>query len=104
MRRYDLLTTGKPALGKPERGDHHGLFQQPNRRLHAYDGGAPSDPIVGAQNDTLLDGGIGTDTLNVGVSFSSTSDAQIANIENITLRAATTLNLANQTETFTARR
>ena len=53
------------------------------------------------QNDTLLDGGGGTDTLNIGANFTSTSDAQIANIENVTLTAvATTLNLANQTEAF----
>ena len=70
-------------------------------------GGTGADTIVGAQNDTLLDGGGGTDTLNIGASFTSTSDAQIANIENITLTASrTTLNLANQTRlsTLPARR
>ena len=51
---------------------------------------------MGAVNDTLLDGGGGTDTLNIGANFTSTSDAQIANIENVTLTAASTLNLANQ--------
>ena len=56
---------------------------------------------MGAQNDTLLDGGAGTDTLSVAASFTSTSDAQIVNIENIVLTASgTTLNLSNQTEGF----
>ena len=64
-------------------------------------GGTGADTIVGAQNDTLLDGAGGTDTLNVGASFTSTSDAQIANIENITLTTAgLTLDLSNQTEAF----
>jgi Ca2+-binding RTX toxin-like protein len=62
--------------------------------------GAGIDTIVGAQNDTLLDGGASTDTLQVGANFTSTSDAQIANIENVTLTAAVTLNLSNQTEGF----
>ena len=64
-------------------------------------GGSGNDIIVGAQNDTRLDGGAGTDTLNVGANFTSTSDAQIVNIENITLTAPVTLNLSNQTEGFT---
>ena len=64
-------------------------------------GGNNDDTIVGAQNDTLLDGGANTDTLQVGANFTSSSDAQIANIENVTLTAAVALNLANQTEGFT---
>ncbi len=64
-------------------------------------GGDGNDTIVGAQNDWVLDGGNGTDTLKVGQDFASTSDAQIANIENVALTAAATLNLANQTESFT---
>jgi VCBS repeat-containing protein len=64
-------------------------------------GGGGNDTIVGAQNDTLLSGGLGTDTLNVGANFTSTSDAQIVGIENVTLTAAATLNLSNQTEGFT---
>ena len=63
-------------------------------------GGSGNDTIVGAQNDRVLDGGTNTDTLNVGANFTSTSDAQIANIENVLLTAAVTLNLANQTEAF----
>ena len=63
--------------------------------------GSGNDTIIGAQNDTLLDGGAGTDTLKIGANFTSTSDAQIVNIENITLTAASTLNLSNQTEGFT---
>jgi VCBS repeat-containing protein len=64
-------------------------------------GGGSNDTIVGAQNDTLLDGGTGTDTLQVGANFASTSDAQLASIENVLLTAAVTLNLANQSEGFT---
>jgi len=63
-------------------------------------GGAGNDTLVAAQNDTLLDGGIGSDTLNVGAAFTSTGNAQIANIENLLLTAAVTLNLSNQTEGF----
>uniref|UniRef100_UPI00313806A2 beta strand repeat-containing protein n=1 Tax=Polaromonas sp. YR568 TaxID=1855301 RepID=UPI00313806A2 len=65
------------------------------------DGGAGNDTIVGAANDTLLDGGADVDTLNIGANFTATGDAQIANIENIVLTAAATVNLANQTEAFT---
>jgi Ca2+-binding RTX toxin-like protein len=59
------------------------------------------DVINGAQDDTLLDGGANTDTLQVAANFTSTGNAQIANIENVLLTAAVTLNLANQTEAFT---
>ena len=51
-------------------------------------GGSGNDTIVGAQNDKLFDGGAGTDTLSIGANFTSTSDAQIVNIENVTLTAA----------------
>ena len=65
-------------------------------------GGDGDDTIVGAQSDILLDGGAGTDTLQIGANFTSSSDAQIVNIENVTLTAGgLTLNLANQTEGFT---
>ena len=64
-------------------------------------GGSGADTIVGAQNDTLLNGGGGTDTLQVGANFTSTGDGQIANIENVVLTSAVTLNLSNQTEGFT---
>ena len=37
----------------------------------------------------------------VGASFTSTGDAQIINIEAVTLTTGTTLNLSNQTEGFT---
>ncbi|WP_189635561.1 VCBS domain-containing protein [Rhizobium grahamii] len=63
-------------------------------------GGNGDDTIVGAQNDILLDGGIGTDTLQIGANFTSTSNEQIVGIENITLTATATVNLANQTEGF----
>ena len=49
----------------------------------------------------MLSGGGGADTLQIGADFTSTSNAQIVGIENVTLTAAgTTLNLANQTEGF----
>ena len=64
-------------------------------------GNSGADIIVGAQNDKVLDGGGGTDTLRIGANFTSTSDAQIVNIENVTLTAAATVNLGNQTEGFT---
>ena len=64
--------------------------------------GAGDDTIVGAANDTLLDGGSGNDSLQVGANFNDVSNAQIANIENVTLTAAgLTLNLGDQTEGFT---
>ncbi|WP_338318860.1 VCBS domain-containing protein [Bradyrhizobium ottawaense] len=63
--------------------------------------GAGNDTILGAQNDTLLNGGAGTDTLQVGANFTSTSNGQIVNIETVTLATAVTLNLSNQTEGFT---
>ena len=67
-------------------------------------GGAGNDTIRGGTSDTLLDGGTGTDTLEVNAqSFFSTSDAQIVNIENVTITvgAAVTVDLSNQTEGFT---
>ena len=64
-------------------------------------GGSGTNTIVADQSDFLLDGGSGTDTLSIGASFTSSSDAQIVNIEVVTLTAAgTTLNLSNQTEGF----
>ena len=63
-------------------------------------GGLGNDTLVGAQNDLTLDGGANTDTLQVGANFTSTGDAQIINIENVTLTSAVTLNLSNQTEAF----
>ncbi|CAH1649394.1 hypothetical protein BOSEA31B_10351 [Hyphomicrobiales bacterium] len=63
--------------------------------------GTGDDTIVADQADRLINGGGGTDTLNVGANFASTSDAQIAEIEKVTLTAAATLNLSNQSEGFT---
>jgi T1SS-143 domain-containing protein len=63
-------------------------------------GGAGDDTIVGAQNDALLNGGGGSDTLQIGANFTSSSNAQIVNVEKVELTAAATLNLANQTENF----
>ena len=64
-------------------------------------GGGGNDTIVGDQSDTLLDGGSGTDTLQIGADFTSNSDGQIVNIQDVLLTTAgTTLNLSNQTEGF----
>ncbi len=53
--------------------------------------GGGNDTIVADQNDHIIDGGSGSDTLRVGANFTSTSNAQIVNIENVTLTAAATL-------------
>ena len=63
--------------------------------------GSGNDIIVGSQNDTLLVGGGGNDTLRIAANLASTGDGQITGIENVTLTAAAMLNLANQTEAFT---
>ena len=63
--------------------------------------GSGNDIIVGQQNDTLFDGGSGNDTLELAGNFTSTSNGQVVNIDNVTLTAAATLNLSNQTEGFT---
>ncbi|MDM9626773.1 VCBS domain-containing protein [Rhizobium sp. S152] len=60
-----------------------------------------NDTIVGDDTDYLLDGGSGTDTLQVGANFTSTGDDQIVNIEKVSLTAAVKLDLSNQTEGFT---
>ena len=62
--------------------------------------GAGNDVIVAGQNDTLLDGGNDTDELEIQENFTSSSDAQIANVENVRLTTALTVVLANQTEGF----
>ena len=68
-------------------------------------GGAGNDTyVVDSANDQVIENaGEGTaDTLNVGINFTSASDGQIVNIENVTLTTpGLTLNLANQTEGFT---
>jgi T1SS-143 domain-containing protein len=63
-------------------------------------GGNSDNTIVGDQNDHLINGGGGTDTVSVGSSFTSSSNAQIVNVERFTLTSATTLNLSNQSEGF----
>ncbi|WP_426125314.1 DUF5801 repeats-in-toxin domain-containing protein, partial [Pararhizobium sp. PWRC1-1] len=63
-------------------------------------GGNSDNTIVGDQNDHLINGGGGTDTVSVGSSFTSSSNAQIVNVEGFTLTSATTLNLSNQSEGF----
>jgi Ca2+-binding RTX toxin-like protein len=65
-------------------------------------GGIGNDVLVGGQTDILLDGGTGTDTLALVGNFTSVTDAQIANVEAVSLAAdGLTLNLSNQTEGFT---
>ncbi|MGY5795396.1 immunoglobulin-like domain-containing protein, partial len=66
-------------------------------------GGSGNDTIVADASDYLLDGGAGSDTLRVDASFTSGSDAQIVNIENVKIdsSAAVVLDLSNQTENFT---
>ncbi|WP_269933382.1 beta strand repeat-containing protein, partial [Aminobacter sp. HY435] len=64
-------------------------------------GGAGNDTIIADQADKLIDGGDDVDTLRVGGNFTSSSDAQIVGIENVTLTTQATVNLSNQTEAFT---
>ncbi|NCW34287.1 MAG: calcium-binding protein, partial [Betaproteobacteria bacterium] len=65
-------------------------------------GGSGADTIVGEQADALIDGGSETDLLQVGASFTPTTDGQLTGIEAVTLTAnGLTLNLATQTEPFT---
>ncbi len=65
-------------------------------------GGAADDIIRGETNDYLLDGGFGTDTLQVSGDFTSSGNAQLVNVENVEITGSTgrTLNLSNQTETL----
>ena len=65
--------------------------------------GSGDDTIVGAQNDTLLDGGIGAaDVLQIGNSFNDLSNEQIDNIDTVALTAASlTVILNNQKEKMT---
>ena len=63
-------------------------------------GGGNDTIVVTASNDVLLDGGAGTNTLDVGANFTRSSDGQVVNIQNVTLTAAATLNLSNQSEGF----
>ncbi|MDP9812515.1 T1SS-143 domain-containing protein [Rhizobium tibeticum] len=63
-------------------------------------GDAGNDLLLGDQSDLLIDGGTGSNTLEVSANFASTSNAQIANIQNVTLSAAVTLDLSNQAEGF----
>ena len=63
--------------------------------------GLGNDTIVADAADYVIDGQGDTDTLQVGASFNDSSDAQIVNIENVTITAAgVTLNLGDQTEDF----
>jgi T1SS-143 domain-containing protein len=64
-------------------------------------GGSGNDILVADQSDLKIDGGAGTDSMQVGANFASGSDAQIVGVENVVLTTAgTTLDLSNQTEGF----
>ena len=68
----------------------------------SIDAGAGNDTIVGAATDALLDGGADSDTLQIGANFDDASNAQIANIETVTLTATgLTLTLSDQVEGMT---
>ena len=63
--------------------------------------GGGTDTIVADQNDYVMDGGDGTDTLRFDGSFTSQGNAQIVNVEKVVVNApGLTLNLSNQTEGF----
>ncbi|MFM5588618.1 beta strand repeat-containing protein, partial [Aeromonas rivipollensis] len=65
-------------------------------------GGSGTNTIAADQSDFLIDGGGDTDTLQVAANFTSSSDEQIVNIENVTITAAggVTLDLGSQSEGF----
>ncbi|MCX6972879.1 MAG: calcium-binding protein [Verrucomicrobia bacterium] len=66
-----------------------------------FSAGAGNDTIISAQNDALIDGGADADWLKIGANFNDTSNAQIANIENVEATAAgLSINLADQAEGF----
>lgn len=60
--------------------------------------GAGNDTIVGVQDDALLDGGTGTDTLQVTGPFDDVSNAQIANVENVSLTTGGVFSFDAQSE------
>ncbi|HET7806137.1 MAG TPA: calcium-binding protein, partial [Pseudolabrys sp.] len=63
--------------------------------------GGGDDTIVADQNDLVIDGGSGTDTLSVSVNFNDVGDSQITGIEDVLLTAGgLTLILDQQTEGF----
>jgi VCBS repeat-containing protein len=73
-------------------------------------GGAGSDVLVGGagvnilvadQADLLIDGGGGNDSLQVTTSFDDLADAQMVNVEAVSLGVGATVDLAQQTEGFT---
>ena len=66
-------------------------------RLYGESG---DDLLIGDQQDTVIDGGESTDTLQLSANFTSTSDAHIVSVERVELTNAAVLNLSNQTEGF----
>jgi Domain of unknown function (DUF4214)/RTX calcium-binding nonapeptide repeat (4 copies) len=72
--------------------------------IYSVKGGLGNDTFDFADKLTatdVIDGGARIDTIKVYGSATSTTDASLKNIEVFTLTAATTLNLAGQTENFT---
>lgn len=61
-------------------------------------GGDGNDLLDGDQDDIILDGGSGNDVLYVDGGFTSSSDAQIDQVESVILNTSGVLNLSNQTE------
>jgi len=66
--------------------------------------GLGNDTLVGAHDDALLDGGTGSNVLQIGVNFNDFSDAQINAIETVTLTATglvVSLDAQNENEGLT---
>ncbi len=71
---------------------------------NVLEGGSAADTFVGLVGADTIDGGGGTDTLTLSgtsVDLNSATNAQLVSVENITISAAATVNLSNQTEGFT---
>ena len=62
--------------------------------------GGGNDTIVADQNDFVIDGEAGTDTLQVAANFNDANDNQIRGIENVTVAAGLTLIVDQQSEGF----
>ncbi|NBS40979.1 MAG: calcium-binding protein, partial [Betaproteobacteria bacterium] len=65
-------------------------------------GGAGNDTLVGSTEDRLLDGGNGTDVLQIAAAFDDSGDGQIVNLETVTLTVTgLNVNLGDQSENLT---
>ncbi|WP_133253057.1 type I secretion C-terminal target domain-containing protein [Rhizobium wuzhouense] len=61
-------------------------------------GGNNNDNLYGDASDTKLDGGAGQDSLYVAGGFTSSSNNQIVDVENVLMSSGGVLNLSNQSE------